>query len=151
MLQSLRVISYMRVISQCNSIEKWIEVINTGKKDPISIGNLQSASINLPRDSYELNQISGYWGHEYQPQVTPLTPGVMTLQVKDFKSYGVSAFLVGKENTIQDTAGHVWFGALQQSGNWRLDFDTLAEGDLQTVGWINFWDTRLNLQLPDHF
>lgn len=146
-----QIISYLRVIPQWNIIEKWIEVINTGKKDPISIENLQSASINLPRDSYELNYVSGYWGHEYQPQLTPLTPGVMTLQVKDFKSYGVPAFLVGKENTIEDTSGRAWFGSLQYSGNWRIDFDKFAEGELQIVGGINFWDTRWNLQPSEHF
>jgi len=147
----LQMISYLRVIPQWNIIEKWIEVINTGKKNPIRIENLQSASISLSADSYELNYLSGYWGHEYQPQVTRLTPGIKTIQVKDFKSYGVPAFIVGKMNTIRDTSGHVWFGSLQYSGNWRIDFDKFPEGGLQIVGGINFWDTRWNLKPSEHF
>lgn len=147
----LQIISYLRVIPQWNIIEKWIEVINTGKKDPIHIENLRSASISLPADSYGLNYLSGYWGHEYQPQVTRLTPGIKTLQVKDFKSYGVPAFIVGKENTIRDTSGHAWFGILQYSGNWRIDFDKFPEGELQILGGMNFWDTRWNLKPSEHF
>ncbi len=116
----LQIISYLRVIPQWDIIEKWIEVINIDKKNFIRIENLQSASINLPADAYELNYVSGYWAHEYQPQVNLLTPGVKTLQVKDFKSYGIPAFIVGKSNTIEDTSGASWFGSLQYSGNWRI-------------------------------
>ncbi|MEO6288979.1 MAG: glycoside hydrolase family 36 N-terminal domain-containing protein [Ginsengibacter sp.] len=116
----LQIISYLRVIPQWDIIEKWIEVINIDKKNFIRIENLQSPSINLPADAYELNYVSGYWAHEYQPQVNLLTPGVKTLQVKDFKSYGIPAFIVGKSNTIEDTSGASWFGSLQYSGNWRI-------------------------------
>jgi len=147
----LQIISYLKVIPQCDIIEKWIEVINNGKKSPIRIENLQSASLSLPADSYQLNYVSGYWGHEYQPQSTLLTPGLKTLQVKDFKSYGIPWFIVGKENTIRDTSGPLWFGSLQYSGNWRLDFDKSSEGGLQIVGGINFWDSWWNLRPSEHF
>ena len=147
----LQIISYIRVIPQCDIIEKWIEVINTGKKSSIRIENLQSASLSLPSDSYELNYVSGYWGHEYQPQSTLLTPGLKTLQVKDFKSYGIPWFIVGKENTITDNSGPLWFGSLQYSGNWRIDFDKSPEGGLQIVGGINFWDSWWNLKPSEHF
>lgn len=147
----LQIISFLRVIPQWDIIEKWIEVVNTGKKNIIRIENLQSASLSLPADAYELSYKSGYWGHEYQPQTTPLTPGIKTLQVKDFKSYGMPFFMVGKEGTIRDTYGPLWFGTLQYSGNWRLDFDKAPEGELQIVGGINFWDTWWNLKPSEHF
>ncbi len=147
----LQIISYIRVIPQCDIIEKWIEVVNKGKKGTIRIENLQSASLSLPAGSYELNYVSGYWGHEYQPQATLLTPGTKTLQVKDFKSYGIPWFIVGKENTIRDTSGPLWFGSLQYSGNWRIDFDKSPQGGLQIVGGINFWDSWWNLKPSEHF
>jgi alpha-galactosidase len=147
----LQIISYMRVIPQWDIIEKWIEVINTGKKDVIKIENLQSASLSLPADAYDLNYMTGYWGHEYQPQKTTLTPGIKTLQVKDFKSYGIPFFIVGKQGSIADTSGPLWFGSLQYSGNWRIDFDKAPQGELQIIGGINFWDTWWNLKPSEHF
>ncbi len=147
----LQIISYLRAIPQWDIIEKWTEVVNTGKKDAIRIENLQSASLSLPADSYDLAYTSGFHMHEYQPQTTRLTPGVKTVQVKDFKSYGIPAFIVGKENTIRDTSGPLWFGSLQYSGNWRVDFDKAPQGELQIVGGINFWDTWWNLKPSERF
>ncbi len=80
-----------------------------------------------------------------------LLRGIKTIQVKDFKSYGVPAFIVGKENTIRDTSGHVWGGSLQYCGNWRIDFDKFPEGGLHIIGGINFWDTRWNLKPSENF
>lgn len=147
----LQIVSYLRAIPQFDIIEKWIEVSNTGAKKSIRIENLQSASISLPADAYELNYVSGYWGHEYQPQVDLLTPGTKTIEVRDFKSYGTPSFIVGKQNTIRETSGSLWFGSLQYSGNWRMDFDKSPEGELQIIGGINFWDSWWNLQAGEKF
>jgi alpha-galactosidase len=147
----LQIISYIRVIPQWDIIEKWIEVVNAGKSSTIRLENLQSASLSLPADSYELSYLSGYWAHEFQPQTTLLTPGVKTLQVRDFKSYGAPFFIVRKPGSEGDTSGAAWFGSLQYSGNWRIDFDKSPQGDLQIVGGINFWDTWWNLKPSERF
>ena len=144
----MEVTSFIRVIPEYDLIEKWIEVTNTGKKGVIKIENMLSGSMFLPKNIYELTHYSGVWGHEFVPQTTKLTQGTKTIQVKDFKSYGSSSFMVRPEGEKDKYTGKVWFGSLAYSGNWRIDFEKFYEGNLQVAGGMNFWDQEVNLK-PD--
>jgi alpha-galactosidase len=147
----LEVISSIGVIPEYDLIEKWVEVRNTGKKGSIKIENLLSGSVFLPKDAYELTHYAGVWGFEFTPQTTKLTPGVKTIQVKDFKSYGSSSFLIRPDGETGDCNGKVWFGSVKYSGNWRIDFDKSFNGPVQIVGGMNFWDQELYLKPGDSF
>ena len=142
----MEVASYIRVLPEYDMIEKWVEVSNTGKKGSIKVENLQSGSIFLPKDAYELTHYSGIGGYEFTPQTTKLTQGTKTIQVKNFKSYGSSTFLVRPEGENGKYSGKVWFGSLRYSGNWRIDFDRDFAGTVQIVGGMNFWDQEVNLK-----
>ena len=143
----LEITSFIRVLPEFDILEKWVSVKNTGKKNSIQIENLQSASINLPPDVYNLTHMAGEWGHEFQLRNTKLTEGVKTLQARDFKSFtNPNWFMVRPGHESQDTSGSAWFGTLQYSGNWRIDFDKGFNGRLQIVGGINFWDTHWDLK-----
>lgn len=142
----LAVTEYIRVLPEYDLLEKWIEIKNTGKKGNIEIENARSGTFFLPKNAYELTHLSGRWGYEYQPHVTKLTQGVKTLQTKDLRSYGSSFFAIRPEGEQSETYGEVWFGSLQYSGNWRMDFEKFAPGEVQVTGGINFWDQLLVLQ-----
>lgn len=143
----LEVTSFIRVLPEFDILEKWVSVKNTGKKETIKIENLQSTSINLPPDVYDLTHMAGEWGHEFQLRKTELTEGVKTLQARDFKSFAnPNWFMVRPKNESEDTTGPAWFGTLQYSGNWRMDFDQAFNGRLQIIGGINFWDTDWDLK-----
>ena len=142
----LEVSSFIRVLPEYDMIEKWVEVLNTGKKGVIRIENLQSGSVFLPKNAYELTHYSGTWGYEFMPQTTKLTQGTKTIQVKDFKSYGSSSFLVRPEGENDKYTGKVWFGSLSYSGNWRIDFEKFFTGAVQITGGMNFWDQEVNLK-----
>jgi alpha-galactosidase len=142
----LEINSYIRVLPEYDLIEKWNEVSNTGKKGAIKIENLQSGTVFLPKDAYELTHFSGIWGNEFRPNTTRLTQGTKTIQVKDFKSYGSSTFVVRPENETGKQTGKAWFGSLFYSGNWRMDFEKSYKGDVQITGGINFWDQEINLK-----
>ena len=142
----LEVISWIRVLPEYDMIEKWIEVANTGKKGSIKIENLLSGSVSLPKNAYELTHYSGIWGYEFVQQITKLTQGTKTLQVRDFKSYGSSSFMVRPEGEYDKYTGKVWFGSLSYSGNWRIDFDKSFAGNVQITGGMNFWDQEVNLK-----
>ena len=141
----LDVISYIRVLPEYDLIEKWVEVCNTGKKGTIKVENLQSGTVYLPKDIYELTHFSGIWGREMRPQTTELTMGVKTLQVKDFRSFGSSTFIVRPKDSGCDDQGPAWFGTIDYSGNWRLDFEKSSSGNVQITGGMNFWDQEINL------
>ena len=147
----MEVTSFIRVLPEYDMIEKWVEVTNTGKKGVIKIENLQSGSVFLPKDAYELTHYSGVWGYEFTPHKTLLTQGVKTIQVKDFKSYGTSSFLLRPEGEDDKYSGKVWFGSLRYSGNWRMDFDKAFAGTVQVVGGMNFWDQEVNLKPQQTF
>ena len=147
----LEVRSYIRVLPEYDLIEKWNEVAHTGKKGVIRIENLQSASVFLPKDAYELTHFAGVWVNEFRPNTTLLTQGVKTIQVKDFKSYGSSTFIVRPEGENGQTSGRAWFGSLCYSGNWRVDFEKTFNGNVQLAGGINFWDQELNLKPGQSF
>lgn len=142
----LAVTEYIRVLPEYDLLEKWIEVKNTGKKGSIDIENVQSGTFFLPKNAYELTHLSGRWGYEYQMNVTKLTQGLKTIQTKDLRSYGSSFFAIRPEGEQEETCGEVWFGSLQYSGNWRMDFEKYAPGEVQVTGGINFWDQLLVLQ-----
>ncbi|MDR1455111.1 MAG: alpha-galactosidase [Tannerella sp.] len=147
----LEVHSYIRVLPEYDLVEKWNEVVNTGKKGLIRIENLQSASLFLPKDDYELTHFAGVWGNEFRPNTTRLTSGVKTIQVRDFKSYGSSSFIVRPEGEGGQTSGRAWFGSLCYSGNWRVDFEKTFDGKIQITGGIHFWDQELNLKPGQSF
>ena len=138
--------SFIRVLPEYDMIEKWVEVLNTGKKGSIKIENLLSGSVFLPKDIYELTHYSGVWGYEFTPHTTKLTQGVKTIQVKDFKSYGSSSFMVRPEGEKDRYSGKVWFGSIKYSGNWRIDFEKFFNGNVQITGGLNFWDQEVNLK-----
>lgn len=142
----LEVASFIAVIPEYDLIEKWLEIRNTGKKGSIKIENAFSGSVFLPKDAYELTHYAGVWGYEFTPQTTLLTPGTKTIQVKDFKSYGSSSFIVRPEGETDQYNGKAWFGSVKYSGNWRIDFDKAFTGSVQIMGGMNFWDQELNLK-----
>lgn len=142
----LEVTEYIRVLPEYDVLEKWIELRNTAKKERIVVENVQSGTFFLPKYAYELTHLSGAWGAEYQPQSTLLTQGVKTLQVKDFRSFGSSFFAVRPAGERAETAGEVWFGSLQYSGNWRTDFEKYPTGEVQVTAGMNNWDQTITLK-----
>lgn len=146
----LRVSAFMRVISDNDILEKWISVKNESDQTVV-IENAQSGSIRLEPDQYELLHFSGRWANEFMMHQTRLTPGVKTLQVRDFFSWTSPWFAVMPEDQTGEHQGLVWFGQVAYAGNWRMDFDKSSEGSLQVIGGINFWDTSVTLDAGETF
>ena len=148
----LQVESYIRVIDDKDILEKWIVLTNTDKRNSITVENMQSGSIMLPKDEYMLTHLAGKWGYEFQLQQTALTPGVKSLEAVDFKSFTNPAWFMVRPASEKDPFhGPAWFGSIEYSGNWRIDFNKFFDGGLQVVSGINFWDTRWNLKAGQSF
>lgn len=142
----LEVSSYIRVLTEFDILEKWAMIKNTGKKGNITVDNLQSGSLVLPPDEYNLTHFGGKELHEFQLQEVGLTQGLKVLESKAFKAnFNPPWFMVRPKKAEQNT-GAAWFGSLHYSGNWRLTFDKTFEGPVQIVGGMNFWDSSWNLK-----
>ncbi len=147
----LVVSSYIRVIPELDILEKWI-VLKNMEKEPILIENSQSGSIWLPVEEYDLFHLAGLWGREFMLHRTLLTPGVTTIQTRDFVAHeNPPWFAVTPSRQSSETQGPVWFGSLHYSGNWRLDFEKSPSGNVQIIGGINFWDTTWELKPQEEF
>jgi alpha-galactosidase len=142
----LEVTSYIRVLSEFDILEKWAVIKNTDKKGDIVVDNLQSGSIVLPPDEYNLTHLGGKELHEFQLQEVGLTQGLKVLETKAFKSNFNPPWFMLRQKNAEKNNGAAWFGALHYSGNWKLTFDKTFEGPLQIVGGMNFWDSTWNLK-----
>lgn len=146
----LRVSSFIRVIADKDILEKWL-ILKNEADAPVLVENAQSGSVQLDADEYDLLHFSGRWSDEFMLHKTKLTPGVKTLQVRDFFSWTSPWFAVMPDGAADEHSGPVWFGQVAYSGNWRMDFDKSSSGALQLIGGVNFWDTALTLAPQQEF
>jgi alpha-galactosidase len=147
----LTAIQYIRVIPELDIYEKWMELTNTSTH-PIQVENAQSGSLMLPENEYTLTHLSGRWGNECMVQKAAITPGVKTLQSRNFRVFDNPPwFAVSITGETSDTEGNVWFGGLEWEGNFRLDFEKFITGQVQVIGGINFWDTAWTLRPTETF
>ncbi len=142
---------YIRVIPELDILEKWLVLKNSGKK-PIKVEKAYSGSFRLPAAEYDLIQFSGNWGREFIPRQSMLTPGIKSIFSRDAKSIQhTPAFMVRPHGETDEFNGKVYFGGLQWSGNFRLDFSIENDERLQITGGINFWDTHWMLNKGEKF
>jgi len=142
---------FTRAFPELDVLEKWVVLKNTSK-DTIRVENAQSGCVTLPKDEYDLIHYGGEWAHEFMPQRGRLTPGVKTIQVRDFVAFNSAPwFAIVPANGGSETEGPVWFGGVHYSGNWRLDFDKLFKGGVQITGGLNFWDSHWTLKAGESF
>jgi len=142
---------YIRVIPELDIIEKWLVLKNNGKKK-IKVEKASSGSFRLPSNEYDLIQFSGNWGREFIPRQSMLTPGTKSIFSRDAKSIQhTPAYMIRPHGETDEFNGTVYFGGLQWSGNFRLDFTIENHERLQISGGINFWDTHWILDKGEEF
>ncbi len=138
------------ILPDLDLMQRWIVLSNGGDK-PITVENAQSASCQLPAGEYELMHLAGDWAREFMPRTARLTPGVKTLQSRNFQSFATPPWIAVCSAGAEETRGNVFFASLHYSGNWRLDIAQSFPGEVQIVGGINFWDTALQLNPGETF
>src|SRR5256885_6156451 len=90
--------------------------------------------------------LAGDWAREFMPRTARLTPGVKTLQSRNFQSFTTPPWVALCSAGADETRGNVFFASLHYSGNWRLDIAQSFPGDAQAIGGIHFWDDILHLK-----
>jgi len=147
---NLMVSTFYRVLPEYDIIEKWIQLKNIGNEN-IIIEKLMSSSFWLPANEYELTQFTGSIRHEFQPKKALLTQGRKIIENRNFKSYSSSLYIVKEKSDEQFSSQNIWYGQVHYSGNWALEFDKQANGELQILSGINFWDTQWTLKAGQDF
>ena len=116
------------------------EITNPGKK-PVTLTNFASASMNVPGEEFLLTKFHGDWAFEMQVERTPVPYGLTTIQtrrgVQTTQRTNPSFILSINAREFSETAGEVIAGALEWSGNYKIDFSRGTSGSVDIIAGIN--------------
>jgi alpha-galactosidase len=116
------------------------EILNGGKK-PVTLTNFASASINVPGEEFLLTKFHGDWAFEMQVERTPVPYGITTIQtrrgVQTTQRTNPSFLLSIDADEFSETNGNVIAGALEWSGNYKIDFSRSTSGSVDIIAGIN--------------
>jgi len=114
-------------------IEQW-SVISHHEKGTVILQKFASANLHLKAESYWLRQYHGDWAKEMQPEEERLTHGIKTLDSKlgtRANLFMPSVFMVSLDKPAGEDEGNVLFGALEWSGNFRVDLEVDNQDNLR--------------------
>ncbi|MEO3403900.1 alpha-galactosidase [Mucilaginibacter sp. CAU 1740] len=122
--------------------EQW-SVIKHNEKGVVILNKYASANLNLKGNTsggFWLKQYHGNWAMEVQPEEARLTHGIKTIDSKlgtRANLYEHSMFAVSLDKPATEDEGKVLYGALEWSGNFRVDFELDVANNLKIIAGIN--------------
>ncbi|MGG6309433.1 alpha-galactosidase [Paenibacillus macerans] len=142
----LRVEMHYRVIEEYDLIERSVTLVNE-EDVPVRIDQAMAAAWSVPSlPSVRLTHVTGRWAGEFQLRRGPLTEGKKVLESRQgFTGSHANPWFALDGGQADETSGHVWFGALGWSGNWKIALEKSAFGQVRIVGGINDFDSAFAL------
>jgi len=129
-------------------IEQWTEIRHQEKGNVI-LNKFASANLYLKADSYWLNQYHGDWAKEMQPEESRLTHGIKTLDSKlgtRANLFQPSVFMVSLGKPATEDEGSVLYGAMEWSGNFRIDLEMDYQDNLKIIAGMNNYASPYTLK-----
>ncbi|MEV6157756.1 alpha-galactosidase [Nonomuraea sp. NPDC052129] len=125
----LRVGLHVRVLDDCDVIERWVNVTNESAA-PLRLRRLDSGSWVIPEQAgFRYTGAAGGWGRETQLQSGELPAGETTFGSRTGTTSHKANPWIMLGDATEDT-GDVWTVALAWSGSWRLTTQRRPEGDV---------------------
>jgi len=134
-------------------IEQWTE-IRHHEKGNVTLNKFASANLYLKADSYWLNQYHGDWAKEMQPEESRLTHGIKTLDSKlgtRANLFQPSVFMVSLGKPATEDEGSVLYGAMEWSGNFRIDLEMDYQDNLKIIAGMNNYASPYTLKAGETF
>ena len=134
-------------------IEQWTEIRHQEKGNVI-LHKFASANLYLKAGSYWLKQYHGDWAKEMQPEESKLTHGIKTLDTKlgtRANLFQPSVFMVSLDKPAGEDEGDVLYGALEYSGNFRIDLEVDYQDNLRIIAGINNYASPYTLKTGEIF
>ena len=134
-------------------IEQWTEIRHQEKGNVI-LNKFASANLYLKADSYWLNQYHGDWAKEMQPEESMLTHGIKTLDTKlgtRANLFQPSVFMVSLGKPATEDEGSVLYGAMEWSGNFRVDLEMDYQDNLKIIAGMNNYASPYTLKAGETF
>lgn len=122
--------------------EQW-SVIKHNEKGIVTLNKYASANLNLKGNTtggFWLKQYHGNWAMEMQPEEARLTHGIKTIDSKlgtRANLYEHSMFAISMDKPATEDEGKVLYGAMEWSGNFRIDFELDVANNLKIIAGIN--------------
>lgn len=133
--------------------EQWSE-IRHHEKGTVTLHKYASAGLYLRANSYWLRQYHGDWAREMQPEEAKLTHGIKTLDSKlgtRANLFQPSIFMISLDQPATEDAGTVLYGAVEWSGNFRVDLELDNRDNLRILAGINNYASPYALQPGEVF
>lgn len=134
-------------------IEQWSSISHREKGNVI-LHKYASANLYLKAGSYWLRQYHGDWAKEMQPEETQITHGIKTLDSKlgtRANLFQPSVFMVSLDKPASEDEGSVLFGAVEWSGNFRVDLELDPQDNLRIIGGMNNYASPYALKAGEEF
>ena len=133
--------------------EQWSIISHEEKKDVV-LQKFASANLYLKADEFWLTQYHGDWAQEMQPETSRLTHGIKTLDTKLGTRANLlqpSVFMVGLDGPPQEDEGKVLLGAMEWSGNFRIDLELDFQDNLRIIAGMNNYASAYSLKPSEAF
>lgn len=133
--------------------EQW-SVIKHGEKGIVTLNKFASANLNLKGNGFWLKQYHGNWAVEMQPEEAKLTHGIKTIDSKlgtRANLYEPSMFMVSVDKPATEDEGKVMLGALEWSGNFKIDLELDVSDNLRVIAGMNNAASEYHLKPAEEF
>lgn len=134
-------------------IEQWSEIKHQ-EKGSVILHKYASANLHLKAGGYWLNQYHGDWAKEMQPEETKLTHGIKTLDSKlgtRANLFQPPVFMVSLGKPATENEGSVLYGAMEWSGNFKIDLELDYQDNLRILAGMNNHGAPYTLQPGETF
>lgn len=144
---------FYKVYKKDDVIEQW-SVISHEEKGNVTLQKYASANLHLKAREYWLTQYHGDWAKEMQPEESRITHGIRTLDSKlgtRTNLFQPSVFMVSLDKSSEEEAGKVLYGAMEWSGNFRIDLELDYQDNLRIIAGINNFASPYTLKPKEEF
>lgn len=134
-------------------IEQWSEISHS-EKSIVTLDKFASANLHLKAQSYYLRQYHGDWAKEMQPEESKITHGIKTLDSKlgtRANLFQPSVFMVSLNAPATENKGSVLYGAMEWSGNFRIDLELDYQDNLRIIAGMNNYASPYKLKPNEQF
>src|SRR5579883_665123 len=123
-------------------------VVENRTKQALRIESAQSATWYMPPgDGYRLSYLSGRWAAETQLNREPIHEGMKVIESRlGHTGHNFNPWFAIDRGDADEAHGHVWFGALAWSGNWRISVEQTPYRQVRVTGGMNTFDFSYTLK-----
>lgn len=140
--RDVEVVLHYNIDPDTGILARSAEITNYTPK-PITLEQAAAATWALPHSTqYVLHYLTGRWSAEWQMQTRAITQGATVLESRiGSTSHAANPwFSIGRNATVDETHGDVWFGELGWSGSWRITVEQDANQQVRVTGGYNPFD-----------